>query len=1069
MTIYDPSYNELLTVTPDDSSYRYRAIMGDDTITLNYSLPHHVELPLGSMAEYQGRLYTLLRPSAFKMQHSREFDYTVTLEADSHKAALWKFCNPVDGRIKFSLTARPKEHLDMLITILNTRDGGWTAGECVDDVEKTVNYDNANCLEALAQMADAFGTEYEFDGQRVSLHRVEYNSDAPLALSYGKGNGLKGGIARANEGDLPPVGRLYVQGGERNIDPSAYKSQTLRLPASVTVRYDGRHFDWEQGYGAEAATAYTTDKDGRYVEVRSGEEEAITVEDSLDCSDIYPSREGTVTEAITVDAAKNFYDFTDSSIPPALDFSECLIEGETMTVIFQSGMLAGREFDVKYHHEATGGKKARRFEIVPQEMDGQTMPGGNYLPKKGDKYAVFHCALPQAYIRDDATHSGASWDMLKAAVLKLHTISQATYSYTAALDGIWAAKDWENIGGKVRLGGYVLFTDPSFERKGAKIRITGIKDYLNRPHRPEIELSNQTSPASYSTQMRQLESQLVGTEGQLRQERLFTLRRWRDAKETMQMLESSLLEGFTNSVSPIAVQTMQLLAGDESLQFRFVTGKDNPQPTAWAPSYDDSTKVLDCPAGVIQHLTLGIGSISPQHAPSEYRFWSMAGFTSAVLDDPAKGYYLYARCRADTAAGKAGQGTFRLSASPVKMGQEAGFYHFLVGILSSEQGGRRSFAPLYGLTEVLPGQITTGRIVSQDGRTYFDLDANEIGGRIIFRDGLVSGLVGAGEGTAIRAGINGQGTGGGAVRFWAGAAPGDKEAAPFRVTDDGKLTATDGEFGGTVNAIDGTIGGFKIGPEAISSVGKAKLSIGVENFSTQFGITETVKNVTVQNGITSSVPMAVPFSYRENNRLTLDNPNTANQTDWKNIAVANVMDMDYFRNNKMAGKAPDRRYGYQYAMLGSGHVCMDGMVEGACLDVEKFTQAGQVVWVQPPMWCNRIALNPGNYENCVAVLPDKWSMLATIGCGIVGEDASRPFSFMMTFINTSTGTAMAYVSGRTADTVGGHQPFKGADFPQFYENSGRLLDSLTSCPVAANGIVQVMLVYDGTDYKAIKI
>ena len=41
---------------------------------------------------------------------------------------------------------------------------------------------------------------------------------------------------------------------------------------------------------------------------------------------------------------------------------------------------------------------------------------------------------------------------------------------------------------------------------------------------------------------------------------------------------------------------------------------------------------------------------------------------------------------------------------------------------------------LYGFTEVLPGRITTDRIVSADGNTYFDLANGEIGGRILFRN-----------------------------------------------------------------------------------------------------------------------------------------------------------------------------------------------------------------------------------------------------------------------------------------------------------------------------------------------
>ena len=80
------------------------------------------------------------------------------------------------------------------------------------------------------------------------------------------------------------------------------------------------------------------------------------------------------------------------------------------------GMLAGREFEVKYYHNAEKGKAARRFEIVPAEIDGQTMPNATFAPQTTDTYVVFKCRMPDAYVRDDETKTGASWDMFRAAV-----------------------------------------------------------------------------------------------------------------------------------------------------------------------------------------------------------------------------------------------------------------------------------------------------------------------------------------------------------------------------------------------------------------------------------------------------------------------------------------------------------------------------------------------------------------------------------------------------------------------------------------------------------------------------
>lgn len=715
MIIYDGTGAKILDVTVDDNSYRHRVIMGDHNLTLHYSLAEHVEIPVGSYCDFQGERYTLERPESLKMQHSRNFEYTVVMESSQAKARIWKFRNPVDGRLKFSLTAKPKEHLQMFIDNMNRRDSGWKIGKCVDGPEILINYNHAYCIDALGQMASECKTEYEFAGKTVSLCKVEYNKNNPLPLSYGRGNGFKPGVGRSNYGDTPPVEILFVQGGTQNIDASKYGSTELLLPKNQTIRYDGVYFEDEEGFNADNARTYITDDLG--LSIRRGDKALTSLaEDSLDCSEIYPKRVGEISGVVVVDEAKNFYDIIDDGIPEALDYADCLIEGETMTVIFQSGMLAGREFEVKYYHAASNGKAARRFEIVPAELDGQTMPNKTFAPKAGDTYAVFNCRMPDAYVCDDATKSGASWDMFRTGVKHLFDNEEQRFSFTGELDGIWSKKDWANIGGRIILGGYIRFTNESFQREGVLVRITGIKDYINNPYSPVIELSNSTVGTSVASTLKQLESEEVLVEKLHGEALQFTKRRFRDAKETMSMLEDALLDNFTNSINPIAVQTMQMLVGDESLQFRFVNSKTNPVTVAHNVTYDGTAKQLKAPTGIIQHLTLGISTLSSEHKPSEYKYWDMAEYTSARLDDGAKKYYLYAKV-----SKTAQTGVFLLSETAIALEGVSGYYHLLVGVLNSEYDGERSFVTLYGFSEILPGRITTEKVVSGDGNSYFDM------------------------------------------------------------------------------------------------------------------------------------------------------------------------------------------------------------------------------------------------------------------------------------------------------------------------------------------------------------
>lgn len=705
---------EILNIQVDDSSYRYRAIKGDHNLTLYFSLAEHVEIPVGAYCVYENETYTLEKPESLTMKHSRYFEYTVVFDSPQAKAGKWKFRNPVDRRLKFPLTAKPIEHLQMFVDNMNQRDSGWTIGRCIDAPEKTISYNHAYCIDALSQMADEWETEYEFVGKQVSLWKVEYNRDNPLPLSYGKGNGFKPGIGRSNYEDSTPIEILYIQGGEQNIDASQYGSSELLLPKSQTIRFDGEHFEGEQGFDSSKARTYQTDADGFSIR-RADKPLSSQAEDSLDCSEIYPSRVGTISAVTVVDASKHFYDIVDSSIPASLNFEDCLIEGETLTIIPQTGMLAGKEFEAKYIHNAKEGKAARRFEIVPQDIDGQTMPGGNYIPQVGDTYAVFHCMLPAAYICDNATKTGASWDMFRQGVKYLYDNEEQKFTFTGELDGIWAKKDWLNIGGMIKLGGFVQFSDERFQPEGVLVRIIGIKDYINNPHSPEIELSNSTGGRTVSSDLRKIESNEVVMDTLHKEALQFTKRRYRDSMETIEMLGDALLDNFSNSINPIAVKTMAMLIGDKSLQFEFVNSMTNPSPVVHNVTYNQATTVLSVPAGIIQHYTLGIDTISSSHAADEYKFWSLPAFTTPTLTDGTKKYYLYAKV-----SKTAKTGTFYISEQAIAMEGVAGYYHLLMGVLNSEYDGERSYVSLYGFTEVLPGQVITNKVASANGKNFMD-------------------------------------------------------------------------------------------------------------------------------------------------------------------------------------------------------------------------------------------------------------------------------------------------------------------------------------------------------------
>ena len=690
-----------MDVIPDDNSYRLRSIMANDSVTLQFVSTEAEKIPIGSYIDYMGGRYTLYKPVKVTKVSTRSYSYIANFTGviDLLKKYMYKFLSSIPFELKFTLTAKPIVFLQLLVDNLNLHDSGWSVGSCVDMTEIVLSFNHNSCYDVLNTLADKCKTEWSFEEKKLSLCKLEKFKEDPLLLTYGLGNGLKPGIQKQPAKDVLPPTVLYVQGGDRNISFSKYGSKYLKLPISQELTYNGRK--------------YVTDKDGMFI-TRSDRPLADVVEASFDGSEYYPKRIGTISKVETsVVDGQTVYDIIDSSIPASLDFGGFVMDAETMTIIFQTGALTGKEFDVQYVHVD------RRFKIVSQNSDDMLIPGTiPFIPAVGDTYAVFHINLPNDYICNNTTQSGASWDMFREAARVLYESEDIEYSFKGSLDGLLTKKNWLSIGGKIVPGGYIQFTDKDIQEEPILIRIRSVKDYLTRPFSPEVELSNKTIAPSVNSEFDRIDQNEVNNENKHKEAQSFTLRRWRDAIAMQGMLEKAFKD-YGKGQAMSWLRTMSVLVGHESLQFRFVdriaTEADlSVHEIDHTFNYDQAKKVFSTPSGIIQHMTIDIDSLAPSHKATEYRYWSVAAYTSPYLDD-TEAMYLYIRCsRSDRT------GSFLLSKEPHDL-EEGNYYYFLCGGLTDEIDGQRSFATLYGFSEIGPGWMRLNKIINIDGTQYWDM------------------------------------------------------------------------------------------------------------------------------------------------------------------------------------------------------------------------------------------------------------------------------------------------------------------------------------------------------------
>ena len=724
-----------LTVYPTDDSYHLSELQGKDVCEIKLEMAQYVNFPLGAYIYWRGEKYTLDTPAIVEKNGAAKLEYTLTFQGTVATLSKYITRHIVDGvlqdaKVKFSITAYPHEILQLIVDNLNYRDSGWTAGTCEPTDTVVLSFTQTTIKDALSQLATETECEYEVEGKTISIKKkVEYYKSSPLALQYGKGNGLRPGVGRKNSGDSNPMEVLFVQGGERNINSATYGSQTVLLPAGMpTIGFDGEHFSDEDGYNEENARTYKASEDRMSIS-RADKGLTHATEAAATFDDVYPHREGTITSI--VEEKENIIDFADTAIPDTLDYKALTAAGQSLTVVFNSGMLCGKEFEVNYI------ASTKTFQLINTTIDGVNMPNEVWRPAVGDRYVVLNMYMPDEFLCDAENKAGAEWELFREAVKYMFDNEDNKFDFSGKLDSIYAHNNWENIGGKIKVGSYVKFTDPQFEADGVLLRIQSVKEGINDPYAPELTLSNKQSSASIASKIVNIEKETpYKIELAKKEAQNYAARSYAQVRETTAMLQEQFaaLGNFDESISPLSVQTMQLIAGDESLQFEFIDSTTD--PTVITPvisctggrlniAYSNTTEV----PFYLRHRTLGQTTMSTATAERTYLTWEVYNWESGDLD-PEKPYYVYAHCPHDTTT----QATFKVSDTAIAMDADADAYTLLLGFLNTaaDADADRTFAQMYGYTEILPSRITTDKIVSADGKTYFDLVNGEIGGNIKF-------------------------------------------------------------------------------------------------------------------------------------------------------------------------------------------------------------------------------------------------------------------------------------------------------------------------------------------------
>jgi len=668
------------------------ALLSDDVVTVTVSSAVPLPVDIGDRIKVYGRTYTANQLPEPGKNGLRRYEYDITFEGLQYGLIDAQYKLPPDayGDTYYSDLYG---HLRVLVWNANrVQPNKWRLGSC--PAEGTTDYKNLttssrNCLQVLQDICSEWNVEFEITpGNGFNTINIKEKAGVTHAftLRYGRGKGLYS-LKRTNVNNAGLTTRLFVYGGQDNLG---------------------------QNYGHTRLCLPNTDRLTSFLE----DAKAIAqygVKENEKVYDIKPERVGEVT-AIGPDEI-TFSDTTagdnamfDLNAKKPDGSTRYLLDGVAAKIKFQTGQLAGYEFDVHKYDHATRTFILNRF----TDENGMVFPSatsGAFQISKGDKYIITEIQLPESYI------TAAENKLAEAAKKDFPAMTQPQVSYKLTLSEDFLIKTFgQEVEAEIfHVGDYINVEDEELGINKA-VRIVRIERNLLKRHTYELTLSDTVTKSTTVRVLNEIEdiNDVININKLADPTR--ARRRWMATQELLNMVFDPEGDYYSEKIKPLSIETQMLSVGAKSTQFTLLNA-------TFQPNYNKDPNALYISGGRLAHYAI----------EENIRQWVLTTATYTNLK-PATAYYIYARCSTT-----AGNGTIILSESAITVEQEAGYYNFLVGVLNSvvtDAGGKnpgRLVSLTYGSSTINGRFLRTGRIESSGGgKCYFDLDNDEIGGVIRF-------------------------------------------------------------------------------------------------------------------------------------------------------------------------------------------------------------------------------------------------------------------------------------------------------------------------------------------------
>lgn len=524
-TIYDSTGKERATMVVGSGSVRRFALMGDDYVSLKFVVAEPLYIAIGDYIDTDfGRFVIVSDQKPNISKTTGGYEYELKFEAPhcawKNKISMLVYKQNVGNVEKRYRKESSWNHTADIITqaeaaiIDNLECLGMDYrvqlhGVDEDTASKSVlvTYDNTSIYDALTLIADAFDVEWWIVGNIIYFGKCQFGEETEsVDLTLGD-NVSDMGNAKSSA-DFAT--RFYVYGSDRNLrnyrkndrgESVALGVVTDRLMLPKGTDYiDLYKYDTEGNRVYITDSAYTADTN---TEMPSEE----VVENTIVFDDVYPKQDATITDVFVYRKAP--IKDSEGNVVKKIPIYWCkvdgfifdrkyLLEGKTIQMMFQSGLLSGMTFDVTFnpandavkHPDGSVNKDAQRWELVYNTDYGRELPDETLKPSVGDKIVFIN--FDAKLVTEGDMVADAEKKLYTTAVdyIKKQATDNQTYDCTIMCD---VARD----GFTLDVGQRVRLVNAAFFRTPRKSRVIGWEIPLDIPYDNPVYTIGEA--VSYST------------------------------------------------------------------------------------------------------------------------------------------------------------------------------------------------------------------------------------------------------------------------------------------------------------------------------------------------------------------------------------------------------------------------------------------------------------------------------------------------------------------------------------------------------------------------------------------